>query len=135
MCLLEGRAEGWTCRETWAASPPARLRAASSLGRVLLSLPLRSDQGPREVQRLSTGHQQAVGAEWPSQWLERRPDPHQPYLVYLPPWCVLAILEGQLGPWPGQERGMGTTWVTSSAVHFREEQRTGRPGATPQTGL
>lgn len=93
MCLLEGRAEGWTCRETWAASPLAKLCVASSLGMVLSSLPLRSDQGPRQVQRLSTRMSTSCRSGIAKPWLERRPDPHQPYLVYPPPWCVLAILE------------------------------------------
>lgn len=70
MCLLEGGAEGWTRRETWAASPPAKLRAASSLGRVLSSLPFRSDQGPREVQRLSTWTSISYGSGTAKQWLE-----------------------------------------------------------------
>ena len=70
MCLLEGGAEGWIRRETWAVSPPAKLRAASSLGRVLSSLSLRSDQGPREVQKLSTWVSTSCGSGTAKQWLE-----------------------------------------------------------------
>ena len=135
MCLSEGGAEGWTCRETWAASSLVKLCAASSLGRVLSSLPLRSDQGPREAQRLSAWASTSCGSGR-AKPVASGPAWSPPALSSpLAPWCVLSILEGQPGPWPGQGRDMGTMRVTSSAVHFREQQRTGRPGATPQTGL